>query len=107
MPEEVGPSLYVVRTQPAEGCLSTVESAAHVISIMEKDNSILDKLVNPLRALCTFQLHYGAVEHQDKVTLMELGQYRKPVGKRTIKFLKQTCSKSSPIVESLSKANNK
>ena len=73
MPEEVGPSLYVVRTQPAEGCLSTVESAAHVISIMERDATILDTLVMPLRALCTFQLNYGAVEHQDKVTMMELG----------------------------------
>jgi len=58
---------------------------------MEQKNDIFDQLVNPLKALCTFQLKFGAVEHQDKVTLLELGQYRKKIGKRTIKFLKQTC----------------
>jgi len=29
---EPGPSLYVVRTQPSEHCVSTVESAAMAIS---------------------------------------------------------------------------
>lgn len=91
---ELGPSLYVIRTQPSEYCLSTVESAALAMSIMEEDKSIVDKLVQPLKALCTFQLNYGAVEHQDKVTLLELRQYRKPVGKRTKKFLRQTAHKS-------------
>ena len=81
----------MVRTQPSEKCLSTVESAALAISIMEKRCEIVDQLVNPLKALCTFQLKFGAVEHHDKVTLLELGQYRKKVGKRTIKFMKQTC----------------
>lgn len=67
------------------------------MSIMEEDKSIVEKLVKPLKALCTFQLKYGAVEHQDKVTLLELGQYRKPVGKRTMKFLRQTSHK--PVLE--------
>lgn len=94
---ELGPSLYVIRTQPSEYCLSTVESAALAMSIMEENKTIFDELVHPLKALCTFQLNYGAVEHQDKVTLLELGQYRKPIGKRTIKFLKQTAHK--PVLE--------
>ena len=74
-----------------------MESAALAMSILEEDKNIIDKLVYPLKALCTFQLNYGAVEHQDKVTLLELGQYRKPVGKRTIKFLRQTAHK--PVLE--------
>ena len=98
LPSDCGASQYVIRTQPAEGCLSTVESAAAAISIMENNKSIVDQLVHPLKALCTFQLNYGAVEHHDKVTLLELGQYRKPVGKRTLKFLKQT-SQSAVVHE--------
>ena len=64
------------------------------ISIMENDKEIVNQLVNPLRALCTFQLKHGAVEHQDKVTMLELGQYKKKIGKQTIRFLRQihTCS---------------
>lgn len=89
----------MIRTQPAEGCLSTVESAAAAISFMEQDKSIVDELVHPLKALCTFQLNYGAVEHHDKVTLLELGLYRKPVGKRTLKFLKQTSQ--NPLLNDL------
>lgn len=73
-----------------------MESAAAAISIMEDNKNIVDQLIHPLKALCTFQLKYGAVEHHDKVTLLELGQYRKPVGKRTIKFLKQTSK--SPVI---------
>ena len=67
-----------------------MESAALAISIMEENGSIVEKLVQPLKALCTFQIKHGAVEHQDKVTLIELNQYQKPVGKRTVKFLKRT-----------------
>lgn len=80
-----------------------MESAALAISIMEHRESIIDELVHPLKALCTFQLNYGAVEHHNKVTLLELGQYRKPVGKRTLKFLKHTSK--SPIVNELKKPN--
>lgn len=106
---ELGRSLYVIRTQPSEKCLSTVESAGLAISIMEGDTSIMEKLVQPLKALCTFQIRHGAVEHQDKVTLIELGQYQKPVGKRTVKFLKRTVpdlvncedSRLSPVISRL------
>ena len=87
---ESGPSLYVVRTQPSEHCVSTVESAALAIAIMENKDDIVSQLVNPLKALCTFQLKHGAVEHHDKVTLLELGQFRKKIGKQTMKFLRQT-----------------
>ena len=94
--------MYVVRTQPSEGCLSTVESVALAISILEENPEIIDQLVNPLKALCSFQLKHGAVEHHDKVTLLELGLYGKRIGKRTAKFLRQTC----PTAIMNSKCNN-
>ena len=49
-------SEYVVRTQPTEQCLSTVEIVAHTVAILENDDSIVDKLVAPLRALCSIQV---------------------------------------------------
>ena len=45
-------SEYVVRTQPTDQCLSTVEIVAHTVEILESDSTVVDKLVAPLRALC-------------------------------------------------------
>lgn len=59
-------SEYVVRTQPSEKCLSTIETIAHSLAILENDDSISEKLLNPLHVLCKFQLSHGAVEHDDK-----------------------------------------
>ena len=49
-------SEYVVRTQPADLCLSTVEIVAHAVAILQDDVSAVDKLVAPLRALCSIQV---------------------------------------------------
>jgi DTW domain-containing protein YfiP len=49
-------SEYVVRTQPTDQCLSTVEIVAHTIAILENDASVVEKLVAPLRALCSIQV---------------------------------------------------
>ena len=76
------PSNYVIRTQPTDGCLSTVESAALVLSHVEKDPTIYEKLTNPLKALCDFQLSFGAVTHQSKEFLIMNGLYTKPLTKR-------------------------
>lgn len=66
-------SAYVVRTQPSEKCLSTLETAAHALAIIEKNPSIIEKLLNPLRMLCEFQLSHGAVEHDNKVDKKDKG----------------------------------
>ena len=66
-------SAYVVRTQPSEKCLSTLETAAHALAIIERNPSIIEKLLKPLRMLCEFQLSHGAVEHDNKIEKKEKG----------------------------------
>lgn len=82
-------SHYVIRTQPAEGCLSTLETAASALSTLEKDPSIKQQLVQPLIELCRFQLENGAVHHQSREFLIKTRTYPKQVGKRLNKLLKQ------------------
>lgn len=62
--EEV--SKYVIKTQPNDKCLSTVESAAIVLSIIEDNPNLKEELIRPLHALCQFQLDHGAVRHHSR-----------------------------------------
>ncbi|XP_071964916.1 tRNA-uridine aminocarboxypropyltransferase 2-like [Antedon mediterranea] len=64
--QDVGLSEYVIRTQPSKMSLSTCESAAIALSILERDTDIHEVLVKPLRALCNYQLQHGAVAHHHK-----------------------------------------
>lgn len=59
-------SAYVVRTQPADQCLSTIESAAHTLAIVQDDPTLVDQLLAPLHAMCNFQVNHGAVTHDSK-----------------------------------------
>lgn len=83
----IGRSQYVIRTQPTEICLSTVEAAALAISFLEADDSILPALTKPLKTICDFQLDKGAVEHQSKQFMITNGLYTKPLNKRIRKQL--------------------
>ncbi|XP_039946060.2 tRNA-uridine aminocarboxypropyltransferase 2 [Hirundo rustica] len=79
-------SQYVIRTQPTNTCLSTLECAAVALSIMEKNKSIQETILHPLQALCSFQLQYGAQIHHSKEHLLKNGLYDKPMPKNKRKL---------------------
>ncbi|XP_032531895.1 DTW domain-containing protein 2 isoform X2 [Chiroxiphia lanceolata] len=79
-------SQYVIRTQPTNTCLSTLECAAVALTIMEKNNSIQETILHPLQALCSFQLQHGAQIHHSKEHLLKNGLYDKPMPKNKRKL---------------------
>ncbi|KAG9487912.1 hypothetical protein GDO78_007615, partial [Eleutherodactylus coqui] len=81
-------SQYVIRTQPTNTCLSTLECAAIALSIMEKNTEIQQTILRPLQALCSFQLQHGAQIHHSKEHLLKNGQYKKPMPKNKRKLKK-------------------
>ncbi|KAK9954838.1 hypothetical protein ABG768_014758 [Culter alburnus] len=87
-------SQYVIRTQPTNMCVSTLECAAVTLSIMEKNHSIQEVLLKPLQALCSFQLQHGAQIHHSKEHLIKNGQYNKimPKNKRKIRRMQKLIS---------------
>ncbi|CAL9682297.1 unnamed protein product [Knipowitschia caucasica] len=84
-------SQYVIRTQPSNICLSTLECAAITLSILERNDNIQEVLLRPLRALCSFQLQHGAQIHHSKEHLLKTGLYDKPMpkNKRKIKRMEK------------------
>jgi len=88
-----GNSCYIVRTQPSEGCLSTLETAAKALSVLENDSKFTELLVNPLNVLCKYQIDNGAVPHHSKEMLLRNKSYPKLVGKRLNKLLRMTDDK--------------
>lgn len=82
-------SKYVIRTQPDDAFLSTVETAAVALSILEQKPEILQILTKPLEALCKFQLEHGAVPHQSKTYKIENGLWTKKLKKKVIKKMEK------------------
>ncbi|XP_065189314.1 tRNA-uridine aminocarboxypropyltransferase 2-like [Sycon ciliatum] len=65
-------SAYIIRTQPTDTALSTLESAALALSILENKPQLFEDLVRPLRALCNIQLEHGAQIHHSKEALARM-----------------------------------
>ncbi|KAF6736263.1 DTW domain-containing protein 2 [Oryzias melastigma] len=84
-------SQYVIRTQPSNICLSTLECAAVALSVLERNDEIQEVLLRPLKALCSFQLQHGAQIHHSKEHLLKTGMYDKPMpkNKRKIKRMEK------------------
>ncbi len=66
LPPSEGKSEYVVRTQPLDCCVSTVEAVGRALSALEGRPDVAEALVRPLRAMCNFQINHGAVTHDSR-----------------------------------------
>lgn len=77
-------SSYVIRTQPTRECLSTVETVAYALSVLEENPQLQELLTRPLQTLCQHQLEHGAVTHHSKEFLIQNGLYAKPLPRRII-----------------------
>ncbi|KAL8625464.1 hypothetical protein ACOMHN_018609 [Nucella lapillus] len=88
-------SKYVIRTQPTDGALSTLETAAVALSILEKRPEIVEILTRPLVALCDFQIGYGAVQHQSREYKIENGLWTKPLPRSVQRRLEQQGKENS------------
>jgi DTW domain-containing protein YfiP len=52
------PSEYLIRREPSEECLSTIEALAHVLSVLEGDAAFVEAMLAPFRAMVGAQVRH-------------------------------------------------
>jgi len=57
---------YLIRTQPTEESLCTLEAVCLALIYLGEDDELEEKLRNPLKRLCEIQIGFGAVTHKSK-----------------------------------------
>ena len=65
-------SQYVIRRQPTDNCLSTLEAIAFCLEHLEKNPNIPGVMLSPLKSLCDKQLICGATTHVSRETERQL-----------------------------------
>ena len=78
-------SQFVIKTQPNNKCLSTVECVAHTLAIFENRPEIVEHLTKPLLAMCSIQISHGAVKHESKEFKKDVSTFTKENCRRKIK----------------------
>ncbi|XP_062582453.1 tRNA-uridine aminocarboxypropyltransferase 2-like [Saccostrea cucullata] len=91
-------SKFVIRTQPNDMSLSTLESTAIALAALERKPDIVDILTRPLEALCDFQIQHGACKHDSKVFKIENGLWNKTLKKKYLKKLEKDGTLGSPQI---------
>ncbi|KAL4227530.1 DTW domain-containing protein 2 [Mactra antiquata] len=92
-------SRYVIRTQPTDNALSTLETVAVAVSVLENRPALIDILTAPLDALCHFQLQYGAVRHQSKEYKIANGLWTKALPRKMIREMNKKAMEENKDAE--------
>lgn len=70
-------SQFVIKTQPTDESVSTLEAVAIALAQIEHNPDIITIARKPLKALCDFQINHGAQIHESKEALARRGiKYR-------------------------------
>ncbi|XP_034326988.2 tRNA-uridine aminocarboxypropyltransferase 2 isoform X1 [Magallana gigas] len=93
-------SKFVIRTQPNDMSLSTLESTAVALAALERRPEIVDILSRPLEALCDFQLQHGACKHDSKVYKIENGLWNKTLKKKYLKKFEKDGQTVNSLIDS-------
>lgn len=94
---------YLIRTQPTEASLCTLEAVCLALIYLGEDDELEENLKKPLKKLCEIQIGFGAVAHKSK-------QYNLANGLIENDLLPKSCNrkinKQKRLIDEYNKINN-